>query len=32
LETLEGRSHRLFELWDYPINLACLQYCSSTWN
>jgi enterochelin esterase-like enzyme len=30
-KTIENKSHRLSELWEYPTNLNCLKFCVQSW-
>lgn len=30
-KVIDHKSHRLSELWAYPINLNCLQFCIASW-
>ncbi len=30
-KVIENKSHRLSELWEYPTNLNCLQFCVQSW-
>jgi len=31
LETIEGKTHRVSDLWEYPINLKYIQSCAESW-
>lgn len=31
-KTIEGKSHTLSDLWEYPTNLNYLKFCAKTWN